>query len=172
MRRLLIDLDGTVVDVHRRAVERGHFDIHPPCRWSMSCCTTRHINEIFEDDDVFRADPLPGAIEGVRALMVDFDVHFVSTPWHSNHNSARIKYEWVEEYFGDARLLTLTHDKSLVAGLALIDDKPGLTGPWHHIAYPQPWNDSRHPTWEDGLAIHVRRILGGGEAGAVTLSES
>lgn len=160
MRRLLVDLDGTVVDVHRRAVERGHFDIHPPCTWFMTCCTTKTVEDIFGDDDLFaNSEPLPGAIEGVRALMVDFDVHFVSTPWHSNHNSARLKYEWVEKYFGDARLLTLTHDKSLISGMALIDDRPGLSGPWQHIEYPQPWNDRRHPTWNDGLARHVRILL-------------
>lgn len=31
----------------------------------------------------------------------------------------------------------------------------GLSGPWHHLCYPQPWNDSTEPTWVDGLARSI-----------------
>lgn len=151
--RILVDLDGTVVDTMGYAVHLGYFD-HPPCRWDFTgCCTKFSADALFSCTHVFRyAPPIPFAIEGVRSLMEHFDVRFVSTPWQTNHASAQAKYEWVDEHFDDPTLLVLAHDKTLIPAAALIDDKPGLVGPWQHIVYPQAWNGSRVPTWLEGLA--------------------
>lgn len=159
--RILIDLDGVVVDLMGDAVSRGLFD-HPPCRWDFTgCCTTRTQNDIFAGDIFARADPIPGAVPSVQSLInMGYDVQFVSTPWPTNHQSAKNKYEWVETYGFPAKLLTLTHNKALIPADVLIDDRPGLVGPWRQVTYPQAWNDSDYPTWVEGLASVVVGIVG------------
>lgn len=157
MKRLLIDLDGTVADTHWKALSMGYLQ-HPVCTWNMTCCLADGVtmHDIWNDTTVFRvAPPIPNAVESVKKLMEHFDVHFVSTPWYTNHESAEAKYEWVERHFGDPTLLTLTHHKEHFSGVALVDDKPDLVGPWRHICYPQPWNDSTAPSWMGGLADRI-----------------
>jgi len=158
MERLLIDLDGTIVNLWAVADQRGLMQ-HLPCRWDVTgCCSPYSQNDIFESPNLFLdAKPYPGAIEGVNDLTGHFEVHFVSTPWPTAHNSAEQKLHWVEKYFGDPKKLTLTHHKHLIPAWGLIDDKPGLVGPWIHFEYPQAWNSQLLPTWEEGLADHVER---------------
>jgi 5'(3')-deoxyribonucleotidase len=157
MERLLIDLDGTIVDLWEEADSRALLT-HAPCRWNVEGCCTPYTMDFFGSDDIFgQAKPIPGAIDGVKQLMRTFEVHFVSTPWPTAHDSAAQKYDWVQRYFGDPTLLTLTHHKELIPAFGLIDDKPGLKGPWLHIEYPQAWNRRRFRTWEEGLADYVER---------------
>ena len=156
--RLLIDMDGVIVDLMGEAVARGLF-AHPPCRWDFTgCCTHLSQDEVFAGDIFIMARPISGAVDGVNQLLNDgFDVRFVSTPWLTNHDSAKNKYEWIGDYFGDPRRLTLAHDKTLIPAAALIDDRPGLVGPWVHVEYPQAWNSQREPSWDDGLADLIGR---------------
>lgn len=153
--RILLDLDGTIVDVHALALDRGLLD-HRPCRWDFDACCTRHtMDRVFGEPGIFlNAPPIDGAIDGVHTLMRWFDVWFVSTPWPSNPDSSAEKHLWARRH-GWERRLVLAHDKSLIPGVALVDDRPGLVGPWHHIVYPQPWNDGEMPTWADGLAEYL-----------------
>lgn len=156
MKTLLIDLDGTVADTHGFAFERSLLR-HEACTWNMTCCLQGlTMDELWAHTELFsHAPPIVGAVDGVALLAEHFDVHFVSTPWHRNHKSARAKYEWVEKYFDDPKMLTLTHHKHLIPAVALVDDKPGLVGPWDHVCYPQRWNDSEQPTWRKGLATVI-----------------
>lgn len=163
MARILIDMDGVIVDLMGEAVARGLFQ-HPPCKWDFTgCCTPFEQNEIFGQPGIFRdAPPIAGAINGVQALIAaGHDVRFASTPWPTNHQSAQHKYEWIEQHFGNPRLLTLTHDKTLIPASVLIDDRPDLIGPWTHVTYPQAWNASSwdEPTWDGGLARYVLDFL-------------
>lgn len=162
--RILVDLDGVVVDLMGEAVKRGLFD-HAPCKWNFTgCCTTRSDDDVFGGDIFATAKPILGAIHAVDALLaLGLDVQFLSAPWPTNHQGCAHKYEWVERYFGVAgvKRLTLTHNKALVPGLVLVDDKPNLVGPWQHVTYPQAWNDSDYPTWNEGLASVVLAIAGG-----------
>lgn len=159
--RVLVDLDGVVVDLMGEAVHRGLFD-HPPCRWDFQwCCTTLSMDDVFSGDIFATAPPIRAALHGVTQLVrLGYDVHFVSTPWPTNHRSAADKYEWVERYGFPAEMLTLTHDKALIPADILIDDRPELSGPWRHVTYPQPWNDSDYPSWSDGLASVVLGMVG------------
>jgi hypothetical protein len=163
VKRILIDLDGVVVDLMGEAMERGYFD-HWPCRWNFpGCCTTMLMDDVFAGDIFRGALPIKGAVRGVESLIdLGYDVQFVSTPWPTNHDSAADKYGWVEEWFGPSmvRKTTLTHDKTLIPAAALIDDKPDLVGPWQHVEYPQAWNSAINPTWADGLASVVVGIVG------------
>ena len=162
-RRILVDLDGVVVDLMSEAMDRGHFD-HWPCRWNFyGCCTQMLMDDVFAGDIFAAAQPISGAINGVESLVsLGYDVRLVSTPWPSNHASAADKYAWVETWFGSewVQRLTLTHDKKLICADALIDDRPGLVGPWRHIEYPQAWNSRTNPTWADGLASVVAEVVG------------
>lgn len=160
MERLLVDLDGVVVNLWAEADKRGLMQ-HLPCRWDVTgCCSPYSQNDIFESPNIFLdAEPYPGAIEGVNDLTGHFDVHFVSTPWQTANNSAEQKYRWVEKFFGRPTMLTLTHHKYLIPATALIDDRPGLKGPWYHIEYPQAWNSGTGPTWAEGLAENLIYLL-------------
>lgn len=161
--RILIDLDGVVVDLMGEAMDRGYFD-HWPCRWNFpGCCTRMLMDDVFAGDIFATATPIRGAVHAIESLlMLGYDVQFASTPWPSNHQSATDKYAWVEKWFGHdmVRRTTLTHDKTIIPATVLIDDKPDLVGPWRHVTYPQAWNDSDYPTWADGLASVVVAIAG------------
>lgn len=161
MARILIDMDGVVVDLMGFAVARGLFQ-HPPCKWDFTgCCTHYSQDEIFTGDIFAMAGPIRSALHGVRSLVdLGYDVRFVSTPWSTNHRSAADKYEWIEMRGFAPKMLTLTYDKTLIPADVLIDDKPGLVGPWRQITYPQAWNDSDYPTWTEGLASVVVGIIG------------
>lgn len=159
-RLILVDLDGVVVDLMGYAHREG-FLCHPACRWDLhKCCTVDlSLDGLFAHTHLFKFAPaIDDAIPGVKRLMEHARVHFASTPWPSNPNSAAAKYRWIERYGFRPDMLTLTHDKALISAVALIDDKPGLSGPWTHVEYPQAWNSGEAlgiPTWSDGLADYV-----------------
>ena len=154
--RLLIDMDGVIVDLMGAAYKAGLFTKHYPCKWTFEgCCTTRTQTEIFNHTDLFEmAQPIGHAIDSVKQLDRHFDVRIVSAPWHTNWQSAGAKFDWIAQNFGPGwtSRVILTTDKTAIDGVALVDDKPGLQGPWQTITYPQPWNGSHLPTWRAGLA--------------------
>lgn len=154
---LLVDMDGTIVDLHGYALKAGVLD-HYPCRWDMACC----IHPPYTTDDMLNmtslfeyAPPIPGALKAITDLELAFDVWIVSTPWPSNPDSSAAKTRWCRRHLGTANRLILTQDKTMVRGDILVDDKPALVGPWRHVEYPQPWNSQRWMTWDDGLADQI-----------------
>jgi 5'(3')-deoxyribonucleotidase len=158
MKRLLLDLDGVIVDLMTTALSRGLLD-HYPCRWDFpGCCSPHSMNTVFTDPGLFYdAPPIPGAIDAVKKLSEAFDVWFVSTPW--NADSCAQKVRWLDVFGLDSRRLVLTHDKTLIRAWALVDDKPGLFGPWQHVTYAQPWNNGiETDTWTTGLADRLMEM--------------
>lgn len=154
-RRLLIDMDGTIVDL------MGHLSTltklnHPVCQWDCSHCFEegRNIYSRMSHQGVFvNAKPIEGAVEGVRQLMEHFDVWLVSTPVLFSDYGYSEKIQWVATHIPELiHRVVLTQDKTLIPAYALVDDKPGLTGPWEHIMYPATWNNSETPSWTTGLA--------------------
>ena len=72
-------------------------------------------------------DPMPGAIEAVKFLAKQYDVYVLSTaPWN-NPSAWADKVRFVQTYFPDVfhKRVILTHDKSLLRGHYLVDDRPG-----------------------------------------------
>lgn len=72
-------------------------------------------------------DPIEGAVEAFNALAKDsrFEVYILSTaPWNNVH-AWTAKRVWVEEHLGPGAIkrLILTHNKSLLKGDVLIDDR-------------------------------------------------
>ena len=159
MARILVDLDGVVVDLMGAAYRAGYFDRHYPCRWNFTgCCTIKSASAVFADTTLFDvAQPIAGAVDALRRLRLNHDVALLSSPWHTNWDSAAAKFRWVDRVLGSTWVhkLILTTDKRLVPGDFLVDDKPELDGPWEHVLYPQPWNDSKLPRWHQGLADRI-----------------
>ena len=71
-------------------------------------------------------DPMPGAIEAVHRLALKYDVFILSTaPW-KNPSAWADKVAWVTRYLDDVlhKRLILTHQKDLLKGEYLVDDRP------------------------------------------------
>ncbi len=69
-------------------------------------------------------DPMPGAIEAFNTLFQLYDVYILSTaPWN-NPSGWSDKLIWVQKWLPLAqKRLTLSHNKHLCAGFAIIDDR-------------------------------------------------
>jgi 5'-nucleotidase len=99
-------------------------------------------------------EPIDGSIQALHDMRAEgHDVWIVSTPWASNPTCMADKNTWLNEHLGwynskqrwGSRLI-LTHDKTLVKGSIIIDDKPVITGEatpeWEHVLFSQPHNAS------------------------------
>ena len=98
-------------------------------------------------------DPLPGALEGFRALSKVYDTYILSTaPWE-NPSAWSDKLLWVKAHLGPEahKRLILSHNKHLNAGDYLIDDRTANgAGQFEgeHIHFGQ----ERFPNWDAVLA--------------------
>ena len=116
--------------------------------------------------------PMPGAIEAVKALAARYDCYILSTaPW-GNPSAWQDKVEWVKRYFDHTiaekvlkggetdhgnpfyKRMTLTHHKeqSLQPGAWLIDDRDGHGADMfvgHHIKF----GEAPFSTWPDVVAF-------------------
>ncbi len=91
--------------------------------------------------------PIDGGPAAIRELArAGHDVWLCSTPDHTNPTCADDKIAWAEAWIGKGwgQRVILTHDKTLVRGDFLIDDKPEVTGAaepeWQQILFDQPYN--------------------------------
>lgn len=157
---LLADLDDTTVDWS--GGYDGDLDLNPlleavprkagRLQWDLlhglEPDVIEHVKAILNADGFYeRLAPLPGAVEALEArLSAGDEVFLVSTPWHGNPNSAAEKTRSVIEHFGRdwIKRLILTHDKTLVHGDLLIDDRTTIKGArqenWTRVYFDQPWN--------------------------------
>jgi 5'(3')-deoxyribonucleotidase len=140
---ILVDMDGVLVkeptkeheDEKRRKMGRkGRKEGTEELHWS-------DVPEIFLD-----LEPIDGAIEAYNKLAGDHDLYVVSTaPW-GNPSAWTDKRKWIEKHLpiADKRLF-LTHNKHMVVGDYLIDDriKNGVDKfPGKHIHFGQePFKD-------------------------------
>lgn len=160
---LLIDMDGVVFDYY------GHFSTiwrqkYPDRMWvkpedlsSMyfdDCYPQgfqEDILEITRSKDFFEdLPPLPGAVEALKRILEDeeFEAFLCSTPDSDtvDHLGFTGKARSIEKYLGREwlRKLILTHDKTLVQGHYLIDDKPNINGTvipsWDQIVFNHSYN--------------------------------
>lgn len=71
-------------------------------------------------------EPIDGSVEALHRLAeLGYDLYFLSTPQWSNPDSWKEKRLWVEKHFGELmfKRLILTHNKGLLKGSYLIDDR-------------------------------------------------
>ncbi|CUR63269.1 5'(3')-deoxyribonucleotidase [Leuconostoc inhae] len=126
--KLFLDMDNVLVDTLSilNAVDMRSEKVKKPDQ----------IPGIFRD-----LPPMVGAVEAVKSLAENYELHILSTaPW-KNPSAWQDKLLWLAQYFGDDnqspfyKRVTLTHDKSLARGVGgiLIDDRP------YHGA--SQWND-------------------------------
>lgn len=93
-----------------------------------------------------RLHPIEGALEALDRLAKQHEVLLVSTPWAGHETCASEKVGWVRRHLGPEweRRVVLTHDKTLVHGDVLIDDRPVITGrvepSWTRVVFDMPWN--------------------------------
>ena len=115
-------------------------------------------------------EPIPHAVESILEMADEgFDVFHCSTPTWSNPGCVPGKLAAVDHYFGPKWVdrLILTHDKTVIAGDVLIDDKGVIIGAavpsWQHLIHDQSHNRSvvgrpRMVDWRDWRS-HVYPLL-------------
>ncbi len=116
---MFVDMDGVICDYDEKITRMtGHDITHPDFQ--------RYREELSETQNFFRdLKPLEGAIEGFKRLSEKYNVYILSTPSWKNPESYSDKRIWVEEHLGDLayKKLILSHNKGLMTGRALIDDR-------------------------------------------------
>ena len=114
MQRVFVDMDGVLVDFES-GLEKVEVDVRKKYG--------RRIDKI---PGLFGLmDPMPGAINAWNRLVEKYDVHILSTaPW-DNPSAWHDKRVWVQKYLGRSayKRLTLSHNKNLLRGDYLIDDR-------------------------------------------------
>ncbi|WP_411373274.1 5' nucleotidase, NT5C type [Arthrobacter sp. MPF02] len=92
-------------------------------------------------------EPTPYAVEAMKEMQEEgIDTWFCSKPYPTHPTCTSEKLASVARHFGQemAQKTILTHDKTLVFGHVLLDDKPTVTGAavpaWKHVYYAQPYN--------------------------------
>jgi 5'-nucleotidase len=92
-------------------------------------------------------EPTPYAVEAMKEMQEEgLDTWFCSKPYATHPTCTSEKLASVARHFGQemAQKTILTHDKTLVFGHILFDDKPTVTGAavpaWKHVYYAQPYN--------------------------------
>ena len=109
---IYVDLDGVICDFDTRHLE----------------LTSQGLTkkEAFQHVDAYRdLEPMKGAIEAWHELNKFYDVYILSTASWDNVESWIEKRLWVEKYIGESvkKKLILSHNKGLLKGVALIDDR-------------------------------------------------
>lgn len=180
---VLWDLDDTLADWHARAQEgmqarpglvhlvdrvQSTFDMFH----GLSEGESLLMKEMLDEVGYYRhLAPKPGAIEAFKAAAeAGHENYIVTTPWQgAGHSSPTEKTLWVEEYLGPEWVgrLVLTHDKVLVRGDILIDDRDVVRGKirsmrptWTRIYVDMPWNQ---PKPDDSMESFMLRTFPGFE---------
>lgn len=132
--KILVDMDAIVVALTEKWLalyNKDHNDtvtIEDLKTWNIynHVKIGQRMNDYLYSDRFFLdVDPIPGAIEAVRHLMLDHHVYIVSAPsWPGN--SASDKISWVKKHmpFFNKRDIFLGHHKHMIKGDILIDDSP------------------------------------------------
>lgn len=93
--------------------------------------------------------PIAGATQALNGMLeLGWEVFICTTPLRANRTCASDKVAWLEEHIGAGwgRRTILTHDKGLVRGDVLIDDKPAIsslvTPTWDHVVFDATYNQA------------------------------
>ena len=117
---IYVDLDGVIVDL------LGFIDKE----YNKEYIDQIGYGTIIDRDarPFYKAKPIEGAIDAINQLQDSekYEVYLLSTaPW-ANEESWKAKRVWVDEYLGHVmnKRLILSHNKNLLKGDYLIDDRP------------------------------------------------
>ncbi len=157
---LLVDQDNVLADftrvIYTEMCARGHRErALPPAKQTTYPLEDHYpsdllgeLKSIYTAEGFFRGlPPIEGALQAVKEMVAEgIDVRICTFPIQAYRNCVGEKYEWVERHLGRAYTsrMILTRDKTIIAGDALIDDNPDITGSrtpsWRHIVFDQPYN--------------------------------
>ncbi len=158
---LMVDMDGTIAEFLgglRRvwATSVGTVCPLPPPEqhtiWDLYAVVPKEHHETFDQvmatPGLFRdLEPIKGAVDALHAMrQAGHEVMLCSTPLVTNKGCVEEKLDWIERHLGDAftKKAIFTHDKTVVCGDILVDDKPVIRGArmptWSHVVYHQPYN--------------------------------
>lgn len=133
-RPVLVDVDGVIADFCGKVSEyiEDRFDIeidrskiYSDVReeadglWDDSC-------EAYIRSEGFAQtlDELPGGVEGVKKIMKERDVVFVTSPYDSSPTWCFDRFAWLKERFDITRDdIIFARDKRFIDGITLIDDR-------------------------------------------------
>jgi 5'-nucleotidase len=112
MRRIYVDMDQVISDYDK--LYQTEVSVDNPYPQSRP--------GFFND-----LEPISGAIDAVKQLMVDNDVYILTAPSYMNPHCYIDKRLWIERYFGVdfCKKLIISYNKSLLIGNILIDDGLG-----------------------------------------------
>ena len=144
-----IDMDGVLVDLVSAVYEQY---VHALGDDGFD------VGKVVDQDvePFYKAAPVPGAVEAFKQLSNDprFDVYILSTaPW-ANPESLTAKRVWAEQHLGNEvnRRLIFTHNKNLMIGDYLIDDRPN-NGAAEFKGQVIKFGSEECPDWKTALQI-------------------
>lgn len=143
--RILIDMDGIIVDLLGKWLDCYNHDFNDCLSVDMvdswhiaecikpQCSPEKMMSYIHRPGFFSDLKPLPGAIDGVKAIMaLGHDVKFATAP--CNADSAKCKIAWLDYHFNGSGLTGLDsficQDKHWIDADLLIDDKPETLARW------------------------------------------
>lgn len=175
---ILLDQDGVLADfvtglyrVLERELSSSHFlalpDPHNLKRFYIDECVDtgdpdldaylkHQVQKAVNTPNLFADLPLiPGAAFYAKQLEAQakthgFDVIVCTAPHVENSTCHSDKAKWLFEHFGLSwcKNAVMTHDKTLVQGIVLLDDKPNVVGrvkpTWEHLVFDTPYNRTQH----------------------------
>lgn len=173
---ILVDMDGVLADWYQGMTEGyselgGDASVFDLTRWDLGLVDTdkRRMRSVQATPGFYAGlQPIDGGVDALYRLReMGATVKICSTPDATNPTCASDKVDWIANHLGTSWVkdLILTHDKTMVRGAILIDDKPEITGclepEWEHVLFNQPYNSH----------VTGKRILNGWDA-LNTLKES
>lgn len=171
---ILVDMDSVLADFEKKFYDT--FTQKFPDRRAISLqnrntfyITDQYPEAYFEDiEAIYNAEgfflhleEIEGAIDKIRELetIAGVKIYICTTAPRQNPYAPTEKRRWIENHLGPNWLnrFILTHDKTLIRGDILIDDRPDIKGEaipqWKHILYTQPYNQNlsglSRMTWDN-----------------------
>jgi 5'(3')-deoxyribonucleotidase len=181
-RTVLVDMDDVLADFRAGVLSRLNLH-HPEINTDIEfvdffIAKDFHgqealVQSISDEIGFFEAlDVIEGAKDGWEQIVAEgFKPIVCTTPLKTHPYCEQEKRNWLEEHFGIqiAGEAIMTQDKTIHSGIALIDDKPVITGSatptWQQIMFTQPPNERFHSDfrldgWGDERLVRYLRQLG------------